>query len=71
MNAYGLTCIHMPAGGGLCPACQADYDYDPDSFLEFGNHFAGLARWRKLKEEMDAAHREPIAPSVPDGDIPY
>jgi hypothetical protein len=45
-----LTCIH--AESGLCPRCIEEYRYDPDSYLEFGDHPAGLARFRQLQAEL-------------------
>lgn len=51
----GLTCIHAPIG--LCESCQRDYDEDPSSWHEFGNHAAGIERWKALQAEVlaDAA----------------
>ena len=60
-----MTCIHATAG--LCPACQAEYDYDPDAYLEYGDHPAGLARWRALQE--DIAH-DACQPTIIVGDRP-
>jgi hypothetical protein len=48
----GLTCVH--AESGLCDACQADYDEDPESWEEFGSHPAGIANWEALQAEMRA-----------------
>lgn len=65
-------CIHAP--GGLCPDCQADYEEDPEAWLEFGEHQAGIERWRKLQEEMDAdaaAQRLMAAEGAPDKHIPF
>lgn len=42
-----LTCIH--ADRGLCPSCQTAHDADPDSFVLFGPHAAGIARLRRLE----------------------
>jgi len=46
----GLTCVH--AEQGLCPQCQADYDQDPEGYLEMGDHPAGLANYQQLLNEM-------------------
>lgn len=45
-----LTCLH--ASAGLCPACLDESLSDPDAWFEFGNHPAGLARWRRLEDEI-------------------
>ena len=45
-----VTCIH--SANGLCRTCQAEYDADPDAYIEFGQHPAGEARW---KEELEKA----------------
>lgn len=42
-----LTCIHSEVG--LCPSCQTAHDLDPDSFVLFGPHAAGIARLRRLE----------------------
>jgi hypothetical protein len=60
-------------GGGLCPACAADYDADPTAWLEYGDHPAGIAAWKALQEEMDReatrARTEPVPP--PDPTVPF
>jgi hypothetical protein len=53
-----LTCVH--AAAGLCPRCRADHDEDPGAWLEYGDHPAGLERWRRLLEEI-AADAAPAA----------
>lgn len=63
-----LTCIHAQAG--LCPNCQAQYDYDPDSYWEFGDHQEGIARWQALQEEL-AARTPPASGQWNDPDIPF
>ena len=65
------TCIH--ADSGLCDTCQADWDYDPDSYAEFGDHPEGLARWRALQEEMtaEAARIAALPSEVDDPSIPF
>lgn len=45
-------CIHSPDGRTLCPDCQATYDGDPESYIEFGDHPAGLKNWRALQDEI-------------------
>lgn len=63
----GLTCLHQPQG--LCPACQADYDYDPLAYHEYGDHPAGSKRWADLQAEMNA---EPRGEQIPaDDSIPF
>ena len=67
-----LTCIH--AQHGLCPACQAEYDADKEAWLEYGNHPAGLARWRAELEaiaaDQAAAAREAV-PQTADDETPF
>lgn len=46
-----MTCIHTDKG--LCPACQALYDEDPDAYWEFGDHPDGLRR--RAEEEARIA----------------
>jgi hypothetical protein len=46
----GITCIH--AQHGLCPKCQADYDQDPQAYVEFGQHPQGEANWRQERDQM-------------------
>src|SRR5262249_53714744 len=58
------TCIH--AARGPCPACQAEYDEDPQAYLEYGDHPQGLANWRALQAEMAAGAAEAVPPPVPD-----
>lgn len=43
-------CIHQERG--LCPACQADYDQDPQAFEEYGDHPAGLERWNRELQDI-------------------
>lgn len=50
-----LTCIHAQVG--LCRECQDEYDYDPESYVEFGDHPEGLLRWRSLQEEIAEFNR--------------
>jgi hypothetical protein len=65
-----LTCIH--AAAGLCKSCRAQYDEDPGAFVEYGDHPAGLGRWRRLLEEIAAgatrASREGARASLDDLD---
>lgn len=73
LHESGLTCIHMPEPGeGLCPDCQADYEDDPQSWHEFGDHPAGIERWKEL--EADLANRleaDPSIPGVTDDDLSF
>ena len=63
------ACIHGD-GQSLCPSCQADYDYDPSAYVEFGEHPQGIANWRDLQEQIaaDAAKHPYVAP---DPNLPY
>lgn len=62
-----LTCLHHAALSlpGLCPECQAEYDYDPDSWVEYGHHEAGEARYRALLEEIAEYAARPQVPDDP------
>lgn len=62
-----ITCVH--AAAGLCPQCRADFDEDPQAYLEYGDHPAGLERYRALLEEM-AQRPEPL-PEYDDSHIPF
>lgn len=64
-----MTCIH--AAAGLCPACQAEYDYDPGAYLEYGDHPAGLANWRALWEEIAYDACQPTHVVQPPSEIPF
>lgn len=67
--AAHLTCSHQSAG--LCPACRADFDTDPDAWLEFGEYPQGRANWAALQAEM-AAEPPSELPMPPDDDgIPF
>lgn len=48
-------CIHATDTAPLCPECLADATEDPLAWEEYGNHTAGLERWRELQREMDEA----------------
>jgi hypothetical protein len=61
----GLTCIH--AANGLCPDCEADYDYDPIAWVEFGNHPQGIANWEAELKAIEEWQQ----PSEPDPTIPF
>jgi hypothetical protein len=69
----GLSCIH--AARGLCPACRAAYEEDESAWHEFGDHPAGIARWReeqRLWAEYEAERRgTEAAPAADDSEIPY
>lgn len=63
-----LTCVHAPAAG-LCPECQAAYDEDAISYIEYGDHEAGLRNWAALEAELAA---RPAAVGVAtDDEIPF
>lgn len=63
-----MTCVHRESG--LCPECQATYDYDPDSWIEYGDHQEGIRRFRELLAELDArVAAKP--PEAVDRDIPF
>jgi hypothetical protein len=47
-----LTCDHRNLG--LCPACRADYEEDPQAFEQFGCHPEGRRRWAELQAEFAA-----------------
>jgi len=63
-------CVHGN-GRTLCADCQAAYDYDPESYIEYGDHPAGLERWRELQEEIAAGAALPTTRSIADPDIPF
>jgi len=44
---YPTPCFHI-AAQGLCDACKADQEIDPEAWEEFGNHPAGRENWRRL-----------------------
>jgi hypothetical protein len=50
-KTFPPPCIHGD-GKSLCPACQEAWDTDPESYLEYGDHPAGIQRWHELCEEM-------------------
>lgn len=67
-----ITCIHSESG--LCPACQEDFDADPEAWFEFGDHPAGIERWEALQAEIregladearQAGRRERNYPEIP------
>ena len=66
-----LDCVHREHG--LCPDCQAEYDYDPTSWVEFGRHREGEANWLALQEEMaaEAARWASLPAPVDDPTIPF
>jgi hypothetical protein len=63
----GITCVHVAAG--LCKSCQAEYDEDPSAYWEYGDHPAGLARWRDLCAEIAAEVASMNARIADDGEI--
>ena len=46
-----MTCIHQESG--LCRECQAEYDADPQAWIEYGNHREGIENWNSIKAEME------------------
>ncbi len=67
---YPPPCIHTN-GTGLCAACQAGFEYDPQAYFEFGDHPQGLANWQAVQEEIAAEAARPVTPYQPDPDIPF
>jgi hypothetical protein len=63
------TCLHTTSG--LCPACQADYDADPEAWLDYGDHPAGVARTLALWAELAAEQAAAGPPAEPDPTIPF
>jgi hypothetical protein len=53
MTHYPNHCTHQP-DGPLCQKCQADADEDPLAWSEYGNHPAGLERFRREQAEYEA-----------------
>jgi hypothetical protein len=71
-NRSCLTCIHST--DGLCEQCQADYDEDPDAWIEYGPHPAGIARWaaeQAMQAEWCRQHPASTEPLKPDPEIPF
>jgi len=79
-----LTCVHVldwpTPGGGLCPSCAAAFDADPDAYLEFGDHPAGLENWRREQQlwageeaagRLDHLRRSPEDPGPSSDEIPF
>lgn len=68
-----MTCIHQPKG--LCPACEQEYQIDPDAWIEFGDHPDGIQRWKDLQAEMEQDRLNAMAgesgPSTNDPDVPF
>lgn len=77
--AIAPPCIHSQTG--LCDDCRRDFDADPESWLEYGDHQEGLKRWADLQAEMDAyavqaaREREAVGETVStreqDDEIPF
>lgn len=69
----GLTCIHED--DGLCPTCEAEYEADPLSWLEYGQHPAGLENWQRLQDELAAdrppEHNDDMPEPFDDSEIPF
>ena len=60
-----LTCIH--ADDGLCEDCHEAFEYDPESYMEYGDHPDGLRRFAELRQELAAVPTH----QCPANDIPY
>lgn len=69
----GLTCVHMAdLQPGLCPDCQADYEEDTEAYHEFGDHPAGIERWKELEADLANRHEaDPSIPGVTDDELPF
>jgi len=67
---YPEPCIHGD-GKTLCPDCQAGYDVDPEAYDEYGDHPAGLERWRALQEEIARDAATTPSQAVQDDSIPF
>jgi len=69
----GLTCIH--ASEGLCRHCRLDYEHDPVAFEEFGEHPAGIRRWKETLEQIAGEalwqQRYEIGPVPLDPELPF
>src|SRR5262245_30822344 len=61
-----LTCVY--AVRGLYPECRAEFNEDPEAYIEFGNHPAGIERYRALLNELIRA--EAISPDDA-GHLPF
>jgi hypothetical protein len=62
----GCPCPMADNAPPLCPNCLAEYSEDPVAWLEYGEHPAGIANWRSLREEMNRA-QEPTPSEAWDG----
>jgi ferredoxin len=70
---YPPPCIHAD-GKSLCAGCQECYDVDPDAYWEFGDHPAGLERWKREQELIAASAAESAVGSAgmhDDPNIPF
>lgn len=66
-------CIHT-GGTSLCSACKESYDADPAAWEEYGDHPAGIERWRQERETMarfDRARFDSERLAEPDQDVPF
>ena len=69
-DIYPPPCIHGD-GKSLCESCQEGYDIDPSAYWEYGDHPAGLERWKALQEEIAASAAESLRKGQPDPNIPF
>lgn len=67
MNNDPMICIHSAAG--LCRRCRELYEEDPEAWIEYGNHSAGIRRRQEMQEEIDAERDRARANQV-DNDLP-
>lgn len=63
------TCIHRESG--LCADCQAEYDTDPEAWIEFGYHTQGQLNWEAEKKLIEQSARESTERQLPDPDLPF
>lgn len=71
--AQGNHCIHCQAGQ-ICDACRADHDEDPEAWIEFGDHPAGAANWKREEELILAdlgTDAQGMADAIADPTIPF
>ena len=68
-DVFPPPCIHAD-GKTFCPECRWAWEYDPDSYLEYGDHPAGLKNWRALQKEIKGARNAKIASDI-DSSLPF
>lgn len=62
-----MNCIHQATG--LCQTCQEEFEADPVSWYEYGDHTQGIRNWEALQKEM--ANRQDVAPAGSFDDLPF